>query len=74
MAKAKHTILWTIQERKLHYFGHLIREKRKHLLMERKIEGTRRREKQRRTRTSNVMDWCGMSYMKSVTVAESRKE
>ena len=50
MAEVKQTLLRTIQERKLQYFGHLIRGKGKQkLLMEGKIEGTRRRGKQRRT-------------------------
>ena len=50
MAKAKQTLLRTIQERNLQYFGHLIRGQGKQkLLMEGKIEGTRRRGKQRRT-------------------------
>ena len=35
--------------------------------MEGKIEGTRYSGKQRRTWTSDVMDWCGMSYTKCVS-------
>ena len=43
MDKAKQTLLRTIQERKLQYFGHLIRGKGKQkLLMEGKTEGSRR--------------------------------
>ena len=73
MAKAKQTLLRTIQERKLQYFGHLIRGKGKQkLLMEGKIEGTRRKGKQR-TWTSDVTDWCGMNYTECVRVVESRK-
>ena len=50
MAKVIQTLLRTIQERKLQYFGHLIRGKGKpKLLMEGKIEGTIRRGKQIRT-------------------------
>ena len=46
MAKAKQIPLRTIQKRKLQYFGHLIWWKRKQkLLMEGKIEETRRRGK-----------------------------
>ena len=75
MVKAKQTLLRTIQERKLQYFGHLIRGKGKQkLLMEGKIEGTRHRGRQRRSCTSDVMDWCGLSYMKCVRMAENRKE
>ena len=75
MAKAKQTLLRTIQERKLQYFGHLIREKGKQkLLIEGKTEGTRRRGKQRRTWTSDVTNWCNLSYTKCVKMAESRKE
>ena len=71
----KKTLLRTIQERKLQYFGHLIRGKGKQkLLMEGKIEGTRRKGKQRRTWTSDVMGWCGSSYTKCVRMAENRKE
>ena len=52
MAKVKQTVLRTIQERKLQYFGHLIRGKGKQkLLMEGKIQGTRRRGKQKRNWT-----------------------
>ena len=57
MAKVKQTLLRTIQERKLQYFGHLIRGKGKQkLLMEGKIEGTRCRGKQRRTLKSDVTE------------------
>ena len=74
MAKVKQTLLSTIQERKLQYFGHLIRGKGKQkLLMEGKIEG-QDKGKQRRNRTSDVMDWCGLSYTKCVRMAENRKE
>ena len=75
MAKVKQTLLRTIQERKLQYFGHLIRGKGKQkLLMEGKIEGTRCRGKQRRTWTSDVTDWCSLSNTKYVRMAESKKE
>ena len=54
-AKSKQTLLRTIQYRKLQYFGHLIRRKGKQkLLMEGKLEGTRRRGKQRMTCTCDV--------------------
>ena len=39
-----------------------------------KIEGTRCKEKQRRTWTSDVTDWCGLSYTKCVRMADNRKE
>ena len=68
MAKAKQTLLRNIQERKLQYFGHLVQGKgRQKLLMEGKIAGTRHRGKQRRTWTSDVTDWCTMSYTKCVS-------
>ena len=57
MAKAKQTLLRTIQERKLQYFEHLIRGRGKQKpVMEGKIEGSRRREKQRKTWISNVTE------------------
>ena len=75
MAKAKQTLLRTIQERKLQYFGHLIQGKRKQKSTDgRKNKRIRRRGKQRRTWTNDVMDWYGMSYTKCVRVAESSKE
>ena len=65
----------TIQVKKLQYFEHTIRENEKQkILTQEKIEGTRRRGKQRRTWTSDVMDWCSLSYMKYVRMAEIRKE
>ena len=46
MVKAKQILLRTIQERKLQYFGHLVRGKGKQeLLVEGKIEGTERKGK-----------------------------
>ena len=63
MARAKQTLLRTIKERKLQYFGHLIQGKEKQkLLMEEKIEWTGCRGKQRRACTSDVIEWCGLSY------------
>ena len=57
MAQAKQTFLKAIKERKLQYFGHLIRGKGKQKLqMEGKIEETTRKEKQRRTWPSDVTD------------------
>ena len=44
------------------------------LLMERKIEGTGCRGKQRRTLTSDVTDWCGLSYTKCARMIENKKE
>ena len=74
MGMAKQTLLRTLQERKLQYFGNLIRGKRtQKLLMEGKTEGSRCRGKQRIWR-SDVMDWCGLSYTKCVGMAENRKE
>ena len=71
IAMAKQTLLRAIQERKLQYFGHLIRGKGKQkLLMEGKIEGTRRKGKQRRT----WMGWCGSSYTKCVSITENKQE
>ena len=50
MAKAKQTLVMTIEERRLQYFRHLIRGKGKQKLrMEGKIEGTRHKGEQRRT-------------------------
>ena len=59
------TIFWTPDTRKV---------KTKKLLMEGKTEGTRYRGRQRSSWTSDVTDWCGMSYTKCVRVAEGRKE
>ena len=74
MAKANQKLLRPIQEKKLQYFWHLIWGKGKQkLLMEGKIEGTRRKGKQR-TWTCDVTDWCRSSYTKCVRMAESRKE
>ena len=75
MAKMKQTLLRTTQESKLQYSGHLKRGKVKQkLLMEGKIERSRRRGKQRRTWTSDATDWCDLNYAKCVRMAENRKE
>ena len=58
------TIFWTIDTRK----------GKTKTMMEGNIERTRCRGKQRRTWTSDVMDWCGPSYTKCVRMAENRKE
>ena len=67
MAKVKQTLLRTIQERKLQYFEHFIQGKGKQkLLKDRKIVRSRCRGQQRTTWTSDVTDWCGLSYTKCV--------
>ena len=53
MAKAKQTLLRTIQERKLQYFGGKGKQK---ILLEGKLEWSRRRGKHRRTWTNDVTD------------------
>ena len=63
-AREETTIFWTRDTRK----------GKTKIRMEGKIEWSRHRGKQRRTWTSDVMDWCGLSYTKCVRMAENRKE
>ena len=57
------------------YFGHLIRAvgKQKHLI-EVKIEGMRRRGRQRRKWSNDLMDWMDMSDERYARVAKNRKD
>ena len=67
MAKAKQTLLEDYTKEETTIFWTLdTRKGKQKLLMEGKIKGTRRKEKQRRTWTSDVMGWCGSSYTKCV--------
>ena len=71
----KRWLLDEMKRKKLVYFGHLIRAdgKQKHLI-EGEIEVTRRRGRQRRKWSNDIMDWMEMSYERCGTVAKNRKD
>ena len=68
MAKAKQTLLRTIQERKLQYLTFDTRKGKTKTTDGRKD----RRVKMQRTWTRDMTDWCGLSYTKCVRRAENR--
>ena len=66
-------LLSTIKERKMRYFGHIVRANGlQRVLMEGCVAGVRKRGKQRRKWTSDVLDWSGMSYADCVRLAHDR--
>ena len=70
----KRGLLNTIKKRKSQYFGHLIRaEGFQRLLLDGKVEGTRRRGAQRRTWAKDIVDWADMDYTSCVRLAYDRK-
>ena len=73
MVKDKPRLLIDVIERKLKYFGHLIRAdgKQKELL-EGKVEGTRSRGKQRYTWARDIRVWCNKSYADCSRTATDR--
>ena len=67
-----HLLLW-VKERKLRYFGHLIRGSGKQRsLLEGKINGTRRRGRQKNTWVKDICSWTKKSYSECVRVAHNR--
>ena len=69
----KRSLLRIVQHRKLRYFGHLIRENDKQRrLLEGKVEGKRRRGRQRVTWMKNVKELCQMDYCGCVRAAVDR--
>ena len=71
----KPSLLISIKERKLKYFGHIIRASGKQRsLLEGKIEGKKRRGCQRNNWVMNICSWSHMTYADCVRVAMSREE
>ena len=64
----------TIKERKLQYFGHLVRQgdlQRK--LVEAKVTGKRGRGRPKTSWTDNIKNWTGLSYCEAVAMAQNRQ-
>ena len=71
----KRGLLNMVKKRKMEYFGHLVRsEGFQRLLLDGKIEGTRRRGAQRRTWVRDIVDWADMNYCECVRLAYDRKK
>ena len=69
----KRSLLRIVQHRKLRHFGHLIRENDKQRrLLEGKVEGKKRRGRQRVTWMKNVKELCQMDYCGCVRAAADR--
>ena len=70
----KRLLLRTVKQRQLQYFGHLIRAGGlQRLLLEGKVEGTKRRGAQRRTWMKDISEWTGMNYKNCVRCAMDRR-
>ena len=60
----------TVREMKLKYFGHLISDNGKQkVLLEGKIEGTKRRGRQRNRWGRDILKWTNKSYEECVRLA-----
>ena len=61
--------------RKLQYFGHIIRAKKlQRALLEAKINGRRARGRPRKSWSTNITEWTGLSYAQSVRAAQDRRQ
>ena len=59
----------------MQYFGDLVRAGGQHrLLIDGKVEGTRRCGAQRRTWAKDITDWSGMDYPKCIRLASDRRQ
>ena len=59
----------TIKERKLQYFGDLVRrEDLKRVLMEAKVAGKRGRGRPKTSWTDNIKSWTGFSYGEAIVM------
>ena len=67
-------LIKTIKERKLQYFGHLVRRgDLQRVLMEAKVEGKRGRGRPKTSWTDNIRSWTGLSYSEAVVLAKDRE-
>ena len=73
MMKEKPRLLLSVNERKLQYFGHLVRASGKQrTLLDGKIGGKRRKGRQRNTWAKDICSWTGRPYAECVRLAEIR--
>ena len=64
----------TIKERKLQYFGHLVRRgDLQKVLMEAKVAGKRGRGRPKTSWTDNIKSWTDLSYSEAVVMANDRE-
>ena len=75
MANTKRSLLSNIKERKLKYFGHIVRAQGIHrMLLEGRINGKRSRGRPRTTWFDNIKEWTKLSYGECVRIAEKRQD
>ena len=74
MVNERRSLLRMVKERKMKYFGHLVRANgMQRMLLEGRIEGVKRRGAQRRTWMKDIILWTGMKYEQLVRAAEDRR-
>ena len=72
--KSKRMLTKTIKERKLQYFGHVVRRGNlQRVLMEAKVAGKRGRGRPKTSSKENIRCWTGLSYSEAVVMANDRE-
>ena len=72
-AKAKRQLISVIRDRKMRYFGHLVRRNElQRLLLDGKVEGKRRKGRQRLCWVFEIQKWTSMKYQSYIRMAEDR--
>ena len=71
----KRSLLKMVMQRKMQYFEHSVMAGRlQRLLVDGKVEGTRRRGAKRRTWAKDITDWAGVDYSKCIRLASDRRQ
>ena len=74
-AREKRWLLKKMKQRKVAYFGHLIRAcGYQSLLLEGKVEGVRRRGAPRNIWTRDIIKWTKLNYVECVRCADDRRK
>ena len=75
MIKPKRRLMTTIKQRKMAYFGHIIRRNGvQKLILDGRHNGKRGRGRPRMQRSDNIEDWIEIGYVELVRKAQDRKE
>ncbi len=70
---SKRSLIYTIKNKKLKYFGHLIRHSKLHrMLLEGQANGRRAKGRPRMSYINNIKQWTGLSHIEAIRSAQDR--
>ena len=70
---SKRSLIYTIKNKKLKYFGHLIRHSKLHrMLLEGQANGRQAKGRPRMSYINNIKQWTGLSHIEAIRSAQDR--